>query len=69
MGDPVTQAIIGDQVLSALVPEAPIPEKPKVAPVAGSLMARRNKERASQRKYGEAGRAGTMLTGNESTLG
>lgn len=45
------------------VPEA------KTAPVADDKTARRAREKSTARKYAGAGRAGTMLSGDESKLG
>jgi hypothetical protein len=66
------QAAIGalaGQKLAGKPSAAPKLPEAKVAPTPDDMAARRGKERAAKRKYGGAGRAGTMLTSDESTLG
>jgi len=57
-------------VQDVLIPEIPGPDKPgATAPTPDDELLRRAKQRASQRKYAKAGRAGTMLTNDGGTLG
>lgn len=58
-------------IATTAVSRATAPKLPKtiVAPTPDEKAARRGKERMAQRRYGASGRAGTMLTGDESTLG
>jgi len=56
-------------VQDVLIPEpAKLPES-IVAPIPDDELKRKARERAAQRKYAKAGRAGTMLTSDSNTLG
>jgi len=58
---------VGGAVNTMLTGPEPIPEAIE-APTPDDLTARTAAEREAQRQYGDAGRAGTMLT-NDSKLG
>lgn len=50
-------------------PEQPKVEEPKTAPLPDDISARRKRERSMQRRRAGTGRAGTMLTDNDTKLG
>jgi len=47
----------------------PVTPKAEAAPIPDDLKKKRAKQRAIQRKYADAGRAGTMLTSGDNKLG
>lgn len=58
-----------ESTAKALNPKIPAaPEDPKIAPKLNDEASKRAKARAYQRRFGRAGRAGTVLTG-DSKLG
>lgn len=56
-------------VTDVIVPKVPELPEQVTAPIPDDEERKRAKERAAQRKYASSGRAGTMLTNSNGTLG
>lgn len=71
MTDVVASTGLLGKTVSMLKDMGKPPEMPetKIAPVADEAAKRAAKERESQRKYANTGRAGTMLSGESEKLG
>lgn len=66
--NPATMIHGGQQEVVAASKPTPLPTQ-RPAPVPDDLERMRARQRESQRKYGKSGRAGTILTSDDSKLG
>lgn len=58
-------SMLGSTVLGkAMAPKTPKVEDPKVAPVANEKQSQLAKERDNQRRFGQSGRIGTVMSDN-----
>lgn len=73
-GNPKEQIIKGVEAGIGAVQDVIVPEIPELpdaitAPIPDDERRKKTRERAAQRKYAKGGRAGTMLTNDDSKLG